>query len=83
MSNLYSITTNQAAIIALFRAINYNVGNLQPIPACFPTIRLPSSAMLVPIASSSSPATSGRASNPHEAKLYGNMNPTRRACCAP
>jgi hypothetical protein len=28
MCNLYSITTNQAAIIALFRVINRYVGNL-------------------------------------------------------
>jgi hypothetical protein len=28
----YSITTNQAAIIALFRAVNHNVGNLPPMP---------------------------------------------------
>jgi hypothetical protein len=28
MCNLYSITTNQAAIIALFRDINRYVGNL-------------------------------------------------------
>jgi hypothetical protein len=28
MCNLYSITTNQAAIIALFRVINQHVGNL-------------------------------------------------------
>jgi hypothetical protein len=32
MCNLYSITTNQAAIIALFRVINRYVGNL---PATF------------------------------------------------
>jgi hypothetical protein len=32
MCNLYSITTNQAAIIALFRAINHQVGNLPPMP---------------------------------------------------
>jgi hypothetical protein len=38
MRNLYSITTNQAAIIALFRAINHNVGNLPPMPR---TIRHP------------------------------------------
>ena len=35
MCNLYSITTNQAAIIALFRAINHNVGNLPPMPGVF------------------------------------------------
>jgi hypothetical protein len=29
--NLYSITTNQAAIIALFRVINRYVGNLPPM----------------------------------------------------
>jgi hypothetical protein len=32
MCNLYSITTNQAAIIALFRVMNRYVGNLPPIP---------------------------------------------------
>jgi hypothetical protein len=30
--NLYSITTNQAAIIALFRVMNRYVGNLPPMP---------------------------------------------------
>ena len=34
MCNLYSITTNQAAIIALFRVVNRYVGNLAPMPAC-------------------------------------------------
>jgi hypothetical protein len=32
MCNLYSITTNQAAIIALFRVVNRYVGNLAPMP---------------------------------------------------
>jgi hypothetical protein len=36
MCNLYSITTNQAAIIALFRVINQQVGNLPPMPGVFP-----------------------------------------------
>jgi putative SOS response-associated peptidase YedK len=35
MCNLYSITTNQAAIIALFRVINHHVGNLPPMPGVF------------------------------------------------
>jgi hypothetical protein len=39
--NLYSITTNQSAIIALFRAINYNVGNLPPMPGVFPDYPAP------------------------------------------
>ncbi len=39
MCNLYSITTNQAAIIALFRVVNRYVGNLPPMPGVFPTIR--------------------------------------------
>jgi hypothetical protein len=40
MCNLYSITTNQAAIIALFRVMNRYVGNLPPMPGVFPlTIR--------------------------------------------
>jgi hypothetical protein len=30
--NLYSIITNQAAIIAAFRVINRYVGNLPPMP---------------------------------------------------
>jgi hypothetical protein len=38
---VYSITTNQAAIIALFRVINRYVGNLQPMPGSFLTIRRP------------------------------------------
>jgi len=40
MCNLYSITTNQEAIRALFRVINRYVGNLPPMPACFRTTRL-------------------------------------------
>jgi hypothetical protein len=36
MCNLYSITTNQAAIIALFRVINRYVGNLAPMSGVFP-----------------------------------------------
>jgi hypothetical protein len=32
MYNLYSITTNQAAIFALFRVIIRYVGNLPPLP---------------------------------------------------
>jgi hypothetical protein len=31
MCNLYSITTNQAAIAALFRVMNRYVGNLPPM----------------------------------------------------
>ena len=32
MCNLYSITTNQEAIRALFRKVNRYVGNLAPMP---------------------------------------------------
>jgi hypothetical protein len=35
MCNLYNITTNQAAIIALFRVVNRYVGNLPPMPGVF------------------------------------------------
>jgi putative SOS response-associated peptidase YedK len=35
MCNLYSITTNQAAIIALFRVMNRYVGNLPAMPGVF------------------------------------------------
>jgi putative SOS response-associated peptidase YedK len=41
MCNLYSITTNQAAIIALFRVINRSVGNLPPMPGVFPNYPAP------------------------------------------
>jgi hypothetical protein len=34
--NLFSITTNQAAIIALFRKMNRYVGNLPPMHCVFP-----------------------------------------------
>jgi putative SOS response-associated peptidase YedK len=41
MCNLYSITTNQAAIIALFRVINRHVGNLPLMPGVFPDYPAP------------------------------------------
>jgi hypothetical protein len=41
MCNLYSITTNQAAIIALFRVLNRYVGNLAPMPGVFPDYKAP------------------------------------------
>src|ERR1700761_1920912 len=36
MCNLYNITTNQAAIAALFRIANRYVGNLPAMPGVFP-----------------------------------------------
>jgi putative SOS response-associated peptidase YedK len=41
MCNLYSITTNQAAIIALFGVVNRYVGNLPPMPGVFPDYPAP------------------------------------------
>jgi putative SOS response-associated peptidase YedK len=41
MCNLYSITINQAAIIALFRVINRYLGNLPPMPGVFPDYPTP------------------------------------------
>jgi putative SOS response-associated peptidase YedK len=41
MCNLYSITTNQAAIIALFRIVNRYVGNLATMPGVFPDYKAP------------------------------------------
>ena len=38
---LYSVTTNQAAIITLFRVINGYVGNLAPMPGVFPDYPAP------------------------------------------
>jgi hypothetical protein len=50
MCNLYSITTNQAAIIALFRVMNRYVGNLAPMPGVFPVFRRLSSGIQIPSA---------------------------------
>src|ERR1700692_1805952 len=41
MCSLYSITTNQAAIIRLFRVMNRYVGNLPPMPGVFPDYPAP------------------------------------------
>jgi hypothetical protein len=41
VQSLNSITTNQAAIIALFRVINRYVGNLPPMPGVFPDYPAP------------------------------------------
>jgi putative SOS response-associated peptidase YedK len=41
MRNLYSITTNQEAIRALFRVMNRYVGNLAPMPGVFPDYPAP------------------------------------------
>jgi putative SOS response-associated peptidase YedK len=41
MCNLYSITTNQAAIAALFRVMNQYIGNLPPMPGVFPDYPAP------------------------------------------
>jgi putative SOS response-associated peptidase YedK len=41
MCNLYSITTNQEAIRALFRVVNRHVGNLPPMPGVFPAYPAP------------------------------------------
>ena len=40
MCNLYSVTTNQAAIAALFD-VNRYVGNLAPMPGVFPDYPAP------------------------------------------
>lgn len=41
MCNLYSMTTNQEAIRALFRVVNRYVGNLAPMPGVFPDFPAP------------------------------------------
>jgi hypothetical protein len=46
--HLYSITTNQAAIVALFRVVNRYVGNLPPMPGFFRTMPRPLSETSVP-----------------------------------
>lgn len=46
MCNLYSITTNQAAIIALFRVVNRYVGNLAPMPTACEIFTVPFASVL-------------------------------------
>ena len=58
MCNLYSITTNQAAIVALFRVVNRYVGNLAPMPGVFPDYPAPVSRRLI-----RSPRPRGRAAS--------------------
>src|SRR3979490_1802029 len=41
IGNHYTITPNQAAIIALFRVLNRYVGNLPPMPGVFPDYPAP------------------------------------------
>ena len=41
MCNLYSVTTNQAAITGLFRRLNRYIGNLPPMPGVFPDYPAP------------------------------------------
>ncbi|MGY3034137.1 putative SOS response-associated peptidase YedK [Bradyrhizobium sp. USDA 4354] len=41
MCNLYSITTNQAAILGLFRVVNRYAGNLPAMPSVFPDYPAP------------------------------------------
>ena len=41
MCNLYWITTNQVAILALFKVMERYVGNLPPIPGVFPDYPAP------------------------------------------
>jgi hypothetical protein len=41
MCNLYSITTNQAAIVARFEMMNRYVGNLPLMPGVFPDYPAP------------------------------------------
>ena len=45
MCDLYSITTNQEAIRAVFRVINPYVGNLPSMPGVFPDYPAPVIAM--------------------------------------
>jgi hypothetical protein len=40
MCSLYSITTNQVAIIALFRVVNRYVGNRAPMPGVLTVVNL-------------------------------------------
>ena len=57
MCNLYSITTNQAAIAALFRVVNRYEGNLAPMPGELPDYLV---ALHVAKISASGPPVAGR-----------------------
>jgi quercetin dioxygenase-like cupin family protein len=54
----HSITTNQAAIIALFRVVTRYVGNLAPMPGVFPDY--PARSFATPIPAPRSPNAVGR-----------------------
>jgi hypothetical protein len=58
MCNLYSITTNQEAIIRLIREINRYVGNLPPMPRVFPDYPAPVSSFEGPDAWARTPSRS-------------------------
>jgi hypothetical protein len=50
MCKLYSITTNQAAIIALFRVMNRYLGNLPPMTGVFPDFPAPTGGQAAALA---------------------------------
>ena len=63
MCNLYSITTNQAAIAALFRVVNRYVGNLAPMPGVFPDYPAPGGERemtMMPLGNAATAATKRR-----------------------
>jgi hypothetical protein len=69
MCNLNSITTNRAAIIALFRVINRYVGNLPPMPGVFPDYPAPAHAEYPKSSRSVSRSpTAGKAANTNQQK---------------
>ena len=72
MCNLYSITTNQAAIIALFRVVNRYVGNLPPMPGVFPDYPAP----VVRNVGTERELTMMRWGMPPPPKLAGRRSPT-------
>jgi hypothetical protein len=59
MCNLYLITTNQAAIVTLFRLMNRYVGNLPPMPGVFPDYPAPAVRNSNAISSASSTCGKG------------------------
>jgi hypothetical protein len=71
MCNLYSVTTGQAAIIALTRAMRDLMGNLEPMPGVFPDY----SPVSAPLPRSSDASMSTRKDSP--------SRHSRRCRCSP
>lgn len=74
MCYLYSITTNQEAIRALFRVVNRYVGNLAPMPGVFPDYPRPGHSQFGQRTRVSHDAL-GHATSPQDRRAAGDQYP--------